>query len=120
MPAKKVLAGTAVFATVLAAGVVAVPGVAEASAGSGCSYPYVCLYAGSGMTHPTGRFRDVTSGWQYLGRSFGDRGFRNTRHDDVAYVKTTSGRTICLRPGTSGGLFSGGATAIRISYRSSC
>jgi hypothetical protein len=106
-------------AVTLAAGVLVAPGSAEASS-NGCSYPQVCLYAGSSMRRPVSRFRDVTSGWQWLGRSFGARSFRNTRHDDVAYLLTTTGRVICVRPGARGGLLSGGVTAIRISYRSTC
>ena len=35
---------------------------ADAAVRDGCSYPYVCLYAGRTLTHPTGRFRDITSG----------------------------------------------------------
>ena len=109
----------AVVVATLAATVLAIPGTAEAAAG-GCSYPKVCLYPGGQMSHPSGRFQDVTSGWQWLSRSFGARSFRNARHDDVAYIKTTTGQVICVRPGTSGGLLNGGATAIRISSRSTC
>lgn len=108
-------------AATLVAGVLVSPGVAEASS-SGCHYPQVCLYLGSQMRHPTGRFRDVTGGWQWLGRSFGARSFKNTRRDDVAEVLTTTGRVICVPPRSSGGLMSGsgGATAVRISWRSTC
>lgn len=109
-----------VLAALLSAGVVAVPTSASAASRSGCGYPYVCLYAGSTGSRPLSKFRDVTSGWQWLGRSFGARSFKNTRHDDVAYILTTTGRTICVRPGVTGGLMNGGATAIRISYRSHC
>jgi hypothetical protein len=98
--------------------------VARASGGRlGCSYPPVCLYKGYGFSQPTGQFRDVTSGWQYLSRSQGATGFVNTRHDDVAYLLTSSGKTMCVRPGTNGGLIPGsGVTirAIRISYSSQC
>lgn len=106
------------LAAALTTSVLAVPAAAEAS--TGCGYPQVCLYAGTRMGHPTGRFRDVTSGWQWLGRSFGARAFKNTRHDDVAYLLTTTGRVICVRPRTTGGLLDGGVTAIRISYRPTC
>jgi hypothetical protein len=91
-----------------------------AQASDGCGYPHVCIYQGTGQSRPTGRFQDVTSGWQWLSRSFGAKSFRNTRHDDVAYILTTTGRVICVRPGATGGLMNGGATAIRISYRSHC
>lgn len=108
-------------AATLVAGVLVSPGAAEAS-GSGCHYPQVCLYPGAQTRHPTGRFRDVTRGWQWLGRSFGTRSFRNTRNDDVVYILTTTGRVICVPPRSSGGLMSGsgGATAVRISWRSTC
>lgn len=109
-------------ALALSVSLLAVPAPAQAATAGGCGYPYVCLYVGGQMSHPSGRFRDITSGWQWLGRSFGAKSFRNTRHDDVAYIKTTSGATICVGPRTSGGLFpdAGGATAIRISTRSHC
>jgi hypothetical protein len=109
----------AAVAATLAAGVLVAPGTAEASS-TGCAYPQVCIYAGSDMQHPTGKFRDVTGGWQWLSRSFGARVFRNTRHDDVAYLLTTTGQTICVRPSAMGGLMSGGVTAVRISWRNSC
>jgi hypothetical protein len=112
------VAGTASAVTV-AAGVLLGAAPADAAVRH-CSYPYVCLYAGSQTARPTGRFQDVTSGWQWLTRSFGDRSFYNTRHHTVAYVLTTGGRTVCLRPGARGGLMNGGATAIRISNRTSC
>ena len=109
----------AAFTATLAAGALVAPGAAEASS-NGCDYPRVCLYAGVQMTRPIARFRDVTPGWQWLNHSFGANAFRNTRHDDVAYLLTTTGQTICVRPGATGGLMSGGVTAIRISYRSTC
>ena len=108
----------AVLAVMLGAGVLGAPTPAVAAARSGCGYPHVCLYTGSGQR--LGQFRDVTSGWQWLSRSFGARSFKNTRHDDVAYILTTTGRVICVRPGATGGVMNGGATAIRISYRSTC
>jgi len=111
--------GAAAVAVAMA-GVLAVPGVAEASARGGCSYPRVCVYVGGQMSHPSGRFQQVTDWWQYLGRSFGGDGVYNTRHDDVAYIKTTTGRIFCIRPGKRVGLYNGGATAIRISSSSSC
>lgn len=107
-----------VVAGVVAAGIVAAP--APALAAGGCSYPKVCVYHGTQMTRPSGRFQDVTSGWQYFGRSFGTKGVRNTRHDDVAYLKTTTGRVVCVRPGRTGGLMEGGFTAIRISTSRTC
>jgi hypothetical protein len=105
--------------------VLSVTGTADAgaaAAGTGCSYPQVCLYKGSALRNPTGRFRDVTRGWQYLSRSRGARAFVNTRRNDVAYLLTTSGRVICVRPGDTGGLApgAGGVKAIRISYSPRC
>ena len=89
---------------------------------SGCSYPYVCLYKTTGFKHSTGRFRDVTSGWQWLSRSRGATSFVNTRRDDVAYLLTTRGKVICVRPNTTGGMGpdGGGVKAIRISRSSHC
>jgi uncharacterized protein YraI len=111
------LAAAAATATFAATLTVATPAHA---AGSGCYYPQVCLYPSSQTTRPTGRFRDVTSGWQWLSRSFGDKSVYNTRHHTVAYLLTTTGRTICVPPRTRAGLMNGGFTAIRISPRSHC
>jgi hypothetical protein len=107
-------------AVVVTAGALAAPAAAQASARSGCHYPQVCVYVGGQMSHPSGRFVDVTSYWQYLGQSFGGDGVMNTRHDDVVYIKTTSGKVFCIRPGRQAGLYSGGITAIRISWLASC
>jgi hypothetical protein len=107
------------FAVTAAATTLAVLGVQPAAqASSGCYYPQVCLSERNGAI--TGRFRDVTSGWQWLGRSFGTSSIRNTRHDDVAYLLTTTGRVICVPPRSHAGLLEGGFTAVRISYRSTC
>jgi hypothetical protein len=107
------------LAVTAAATTIAVLGVTPAAqASGGCYYPQVCLSDRSG--HITGRFRDVTSGWQWLGRSFGTSSVRNTRHDDVAYLLTTTGRTVCVPPRGRAGLIDGGFTAIRISYRPHC
>jgi hypothetical protein len=86
----------------------------------GCYYPQLCLYRGGQLTRPAGRFVRVTTGWQWLGRSFGARSFVNTRHDDTAYIKTTSGQVICVRPRGVARLLNGGATAVRISSRPTC
>lgn len=121
MRAKIVTAG--LLAAVLGGTMLTMTGTADAAtAGTQCGYPYVCLYQGSSMRNPTGRFRDVTSGWQWLSRSRGARGFVNTRHDDVAYVLTTGNQVICIRPGTTGGMGpdGGGIKAIRISSSARC
>ena len=112
----------AVVVATLTAGVLASPVSAEAAGRRACGYPYVCLYKGYQTGKPVSRFRDVTGGWQYLNRSRGAGSFKNTRHDDVAYILTTGGMVICVRPGDSGGIMpdAGGARAIRISTRSHC
>jgi hypothetical protein len=111
----------AATATALVLTTAAPAGAATTQAALGrCFYPQVCLYPRSQTTQPTGRFRDVTTNWQWLSRSFGTTSAYNTRHDDVAYLLTTTGRTICVPPRSSAGPINGGFTAIRISYRSHC
>lgn len=71
---------------------------AHAETGVGCGYPYVCFYIGE---TESGRFKDVTSGWQPLGRSKGAEYVVNTRRDDGAKLHFTNGRTWCAAPGES-------------------
>lgn len=61
-----------------------------------CPYPYVCFYNSSGTI--TGKFRDVTSGWQWLTSSRGADHARNTRYDDTVYYHFTDGRHYCAAP----------------------
>lgn len=110
----------AAVAAVLAAGVLVAPAPASASARSGCGYPYVCIYRGPQTGRPSGRYRDVTRGWQWFSRSRGATSVVNTRHDDVAYLLTSNGNVICVPPRTAGSVWSGVLRAIRISYRSHC
>jgi hypothetical protein len=82
-----------------------------------CPYPYVCLYNSGGVI--TGRFRDVTSGWQWLTSSRGAAYARNTRHDDIVFYHFTDGRTYCAAPEETT-IFFAVVDAIRISWASSC
>lgn len=120
MRSKKVVLGGLTAALGISVALV-VPFTADAAT-SGCGYPSVCLYRGSTNTAPTGRFRQVTSGWQWLGASRGTTSVVNTRHDDVVYLLTTKNKTICVRPGATGGLIpgAGGFKAVRISWSSRC
>ena len=90
---------------VVLAAVVAVVGVVvtaepAAAAGAVCPYPYVCFYSGhygeSGSTI-NGKFQVVTSGFQPItGTSRFSSSIVNTRHDDVAYVRFSDNKVICL------------------------
>ncbi|MWA15986.1 hypothetical protein [Streptomyces sp. BA2] len=71
---------------------------AGAGTGAGCGYPYVCFYIGE---TESGRFKDITSGWQLLGPSKGAEYAVNTRRDDGAKLHFTNGRTRCVAPGES-------------------
>jgi hypothetical protein len=63
-----------------------------------CPYPYACYYNSAGRI--TGKFRDVTSGWQTLTSSRGAYALHNTRHDDVVFTRATNGTTWCTAPET--------------------
>ncbi|WP_030902668.1 hypothetical protein [Streptomyces sp. NRRL F-5126] len=89
---------------------------ASAAARPACPYPYVCFYNGNTMT---GRFKD-TGYWQTLGASRSAKGAMNTRHDDVAYVRFSNHKTICMKP-REGWAFNGAKpTQVYISTRSVC
>src|SRR5262245_12475889 len=80
-----------------AAAAVAAVTPAEAAAIYPCSYPYVCLYNSNSSTWAE-RYQVVTSGFQ----SFNRRDIiavRNTRHDDVAFIRYTNGRVWCVVAG---------------------
>jgi hypothetical protein len=76
----------------------------------------VCLYRGSQTSRATGKFRDVTTGWQWFTRSRGAKSVRNAS-PHAAHLLTTSGRVVCVGPHSRGGLYSGGFAAIRIGGR---
>lgn len=84
-----------------------------------CSHPYVCLFKNGTKI---GQFQDVTSGFQNLpSRPSGPNlVVRNTRNDDVAYIRRANGITTCLPPKTGIGIVSGTLTGIRIDSRSTC
>ena len=91
-----------------------------------CPYPAVCLYRGDVFGKfgaPTAKFRDVTSYFQPVTRSQKSIFWVNSRHDDVVYLRLSSGRPICVRPRGTGNLTPGEGvriTGIRISYASRC
>jgi hypothetical protein len=67
----------------------------------------------------TGKFKD-TGYWQSLGASRSAKGAENTRHDDVAYVRFSDAKTICMKPG-EGWAFNGAhPTQVYISTSSKC
>jgi hypothetical protein len=92
--------GRVVLAAVIAAVGVFVAAEPAAAAGPACPYPYVCFYTGhygeSGSTI-NGKFQVVTSGYQAITAStrYSDS-IVNTRHDDVAYVRFSDGKVVCL------------------------
>lgn len=73
------------------------------AAGSGCSWPYVCIYdvAGTPSTvtsaHLVGRFKDITSAYQNVVNR-PKWTVINTRQNDSVYVKMTDGAYECLYP----------------------
>ncbi|MGY0235132.1 hypothetical protein [Longispora urticae] len=90
----------------VAVGVVGAAVAMEPAAAAGapaCPYPYVCFYSGD-LENPasqiTGRYQVVTSGYQSItGSSMNARAIVNTRHDDVAYLRFTDGKVVCIWPG---------------------
>jgi hypothetical protein len=89
----------------------------KAAASNQCYWPQVCLsYRGQ----ITGRYRQVTSYWQYLGKSFGANVIDNRRRDDRVRVKTTFGAIVCVPPRTRQVLWNGGATAVNIDRAPIC
>lgn len=105
--------GTAVAAPTAAA--------ASAQATASCAYPYVCLFK-DGVK--IGQFQDVTSGYQSLpsrpvGTSSSPIVVTNTRHDDVAYIRFSTGTAVCLLPEYTT-TFTGTLTGIRISSSATC
>jgi hypothetical protein len=118
--------GAVVAGTALAVGVSVVGGATPASAAPGCPYPYVCFYPtrdAYNAGRPVSRYRDVTSGWQYLrSQSIGSEVIANTRHDDVAYLHLAADpdHPYCLAPGETTWLFEAGVDRIRISTEATC
>ena len=94
---------------------------APAQAAASCAYPYVCLFKDGAKI---GQFQDVTSGFQSLpsrptGTSSSPIVVTNTRHDDVAYIRFSTGTTVCLPPVYSID-FTRVLTGIRISSSATC
>ncbi|MFB7601095.1 hypothetical protein [Streptomyces sp. NPDC056160] len=123
--AVKRVAGAAAVATGLLAtsvgAAVAAPTTAVAQATASCAYPYVCLFK-NGVR--IGQFQDVTSGYQSLpsrptGTNSSPITVTNTRHDDVAYIRYSTGSTSCIPPLQSSA-FTGTLTGIRISSSPTC
>lgn len=96
------------------------PGTATVrAAADSCAYPYVCLFK-NGVK--IGQFKDVTSTWQNLpSRPSGPNLIiQNTRRDDVAYIRWSTGTTTCIPPQRSFTVSSGTLTGIRISSSATC
>jgi hypothetical protein len=84
-----------------------------------CSAPFVCFFDESGTT--TGKFMEVTEGWQFLGASKGAVYVTNARRDDVAYIRFSNGETACVPPRSDRDLSDPGTPdAIRIDPAKSC
>ncbi|MFE7671502.1 hypothetical protein ACFU5N_04720 [Streptomyces albidoflavus] len=84
-----------------------------------CSYPYVCIFKNGTKI---GQFQDVTSAYQNLASrpSGPNLVVQNTRNDDVAYVRRTTGIVYCILPKKSLTIASGTLTGIRIDSRATC
>ncbi|ESU46077.1 hypothetical protein P376_5942 [Streptomyces sp. HCCB10043] len=66
-----------------------------------------------------GRFKVVTSYWQYLDNPNTEYSIVNTRNDDVAHVKNSNGTVSCIKP--NGSMSSGQRiVAIRIDSSPTC
>ncbi|MFI2671626.1 hypothetical protein ACWHAO_21155 [Streptomyces albidoflavus] len=94
---------------------------APAPAADTCPYPYVCLFK-NGVR--IGQFQDVTTGYQALpsrptGTAASPLHVINTRNDDVAYLRWSTGSTVCLPPKTENPVI-GTLTDIRISSSATC
>lgn len=121
---KRVAASAIVVASALIA-VFAAATPAQATSFNGCAYPRVCFYKTSTNWDngtPTAAYQDVTSGYQTLGsNSAGSYYVYNTRNDDVAYIRFSTGRVRCFLPNHGGAIGEDGyATGIRISSSSTC
>ncbi|EFE71815.1 hypothetical protein [Streptomyces viridosporus] len=107
--------------TAVATPTVPTAAASPAQATASCAYPYVCLFK-NGVK--IGQFQDVTSGYQNLpsrpvGTSSSPIVVTNTRHDDVAYIRFSTGTTVCLPPEYTTSL-TGTLTGIRISSSATC
>lgn len=105
---------------VLTAGL-GVAGTAPAQAApTDCPYPYVCFYKyGSKM----GQYKDVTSGYQSVGKSSSATSIYNSRNDDVVYVRYSDGLVRCAPPKAMLDLARYPAksiTGVRISWSPTC
>ncbi|GGV47809.1 hypothetical protein GCM10010495_76980 [Kitasatospora herbaricolor] len=120
-PLHKIAASAAVTAGVLATSLTGAS-AAHADSRSGCSYPYACIYTGTGADGSIiAMFRDVTS---YYQNTTHETGFSvvNTRNDDTVWVRWTNGPITnydCLTPNNSIGAI-GTITGIRISDSATC
>ncbi|EXG82332.1 hypothetical protein [Cryptosporangium arvum] len=100
---KKAMLSTAVVATTVLAGglFTASPATAEPDV-RGCAWPKVCFYLSTAnwiSSSPTASYQDLTSGFQTLGsRSRGADFAYNSRNDDGAFLRFSSGITQCLPP----------------------
>lgn len=86
-------------------------------AAASCAYPYVCLFK-DGLK--IGQFQDVTTDWQPLpSQPSGTITITNTRLDDTAHIRFSTGSTICLPPEYTIDV-AGPLTGIRISTAATC
>ncbi|MEU1208855.1 hypothetical protein [Nocardia sp. NPDC005825] len=101
---RRLAAAAAVLVSLLGAFTAANAPQASADSMRGCSYPYVCFYLTKSNWdnhQPTAMFQDKGY-WQNLGsNSRGAWGVVNTRNDDAALIKDSSGYISCAGPNGS-------------------
>ncbi|MEW2445757.1 hypothetical protein [Micromonospora marina] len=92
---------------------------AQAALGN-CSYPWVCLYNASQTK--VAQYKDVTTYFQDISRT-DIAWLKNTRNDDVVYIRYTSGYTACVENNREADLRISGygrVNGIRISSSDTC
>ncbi|EFE79166.1 hypothetical protein K7395_01955 [Streptomyces filamentosus] len=116
---RKCVGASGALAAAVALSVVYAPS-AQADSAYGCNYPEVCVYSDTSVNSTiVGRFKVVTSYWQYLDNPNTEYSIVNTRNDDVAHVKNSNGTVSCIKP--NGSMSSGQRiVAIRIDSSPTC
>jgi hypothetical protein len=119
--------GTTLAAAALSGGAVAVAAAPAHAAPLtpvpyyNCTYPYVCLY--NQVVDTVLKYRDFTTGWQSFSRT--DVYYAvNTRNDDTAFIRYTSGYTVCIPSGNPSAIYElrefGTPNGIRIDTNPTC
>ncbi|MBG0568245.1 hypothetical protein [Actinoplanes aureus] len=127
MTSEKTIAKSVAAAILGSAAALVSPAPALATSQYGCNYPYVCVYGGNGdwvSSNIVGRFRDITSGFQYASTNRSPFSVVSTRNDDTVYVLYRNGgenfdRVDCLLP-NEGAFYNSTFRGIRIDDRPGC